>query len=271
MKKAIVLFLCLCFFIVGCQPSPDQKEDTRVVMGDFVLYKHSKHSDFPVFTDAYYLLSYPGNDREVTLPQTAPDGLPILAVDVWAFSECETIEKLTIPEGYTAILPWAFQSCKNLKEIYIGKDVNDISQYGIFDRCNALSLIEVDTRNETYYSKENCILTRKDNVLLAGCKASKIPEEATQIGAYAFYEIESLSSIEIPGNIQKIGEFAFFGCAGLDSIEISDTVDSIEYSAFGNCASLTVYCQMEQKPESWHTYWDGSDSNRYPSPTVRWK
>ena len=275
MKKviAVALLLCLCFSVIGCRDIRslfEQNKDTRVIMGDFILYKSSKHSGFPIFSDAYYLHSYTGNDREVVLPQTAPDGLPIVAVDLWAFSECETVEKVTIPEGYTAIMPWAFQSCTNLKEIYIGKDVSDISQYGIFGKCNVLSLIEVDASNETYYSKENCILTRQDNILLAGCKASKIPEEATQIGSNAFYEIESLQSIEIPSNIQKIGEFAFFGCVGLDSIEIPDTVDLVEYSAFCNCANLTIYCQFTEEPELWHQFWDGSNSERYPAPTVTW-
>jgi hypothetical protein len=239
-------------------------------MGDFILYKSSKHSGFPIFSDAYYLHSYTGNDREVVLPQTAPDGLPIVAVDLWAFSECETVEKVTIPEGYTAIMPWAFQSCTNLKEIYIGKDVSDISQYGIFGKCNVLSLIEVDASNETYYSKENCILTRKDSILLAGCKASKIPEEATQIAANAFYEIESLQSIEIPNNIKKIGEFAFFGCIDLQSISIPSTVSVIEYGAFGNCGSLTIYCGVGECPDTWNPFWDGGDMERYSSPAIVW-
>jgi len=66
-----------------------------------------------------------------------------------------------------------------------------------------------------------------------------IDPEIISIGAYAFYNWSSLTSITIPNSVTSIGSSAFKGCSSLTSITIPNSVTSIGNNAFDGCSSLT--------------------------------
>ncbi len=72
----------------------------------------------------------------------------------------------------------------------------------------------------------------------------EIPEEiagksVTSIGDSAFYDCETLTSIEIPDSVTSIGEWAFRACKSLTSINIPSSVTCIGSQAFQECRELT--------------------------------
>lgn len=60
----------------------------------------------------------------------------------------------------------------------------------------------------------------------------------TSVGACAFLQCSSLTSIEIPNSVISIGDAAFYGCTGLTSITIPNGVKSIGRGAFIDCVCL---------------------------------
>ena len=66
-----------------------------------------------------------------------------------------------------------------------------------------------------------------------------IHEETKIIAGRAFYDCDSLTSVEIGNSVTRIGGWAFSNCNSLTSIEIVDSVTSIGNSAFEYCGSLT--------------------------------
>ena len=70
-------------------------------------------------------------------------------------------------------------------------------------------------------------------------KSAVIAEGVTSIGAGAFYDCTSLTSVTIPDSVTSIGDDVFNGCTSLTSVTIPDSVTSIVDSAFSNCTSLT--------------------------------
>ena len=61
----------------------------------------------------------------------------------------------------------------------------------------------------------------------------------TTIGERAFYDCDSLTSVNIPESVTTIGERAFSWCSRLTSVDIPDSVTTIGNEAFYKCDSLT--------------------------------
>ena len=62
-----------------------------------------------------------------------------------------------------------------------------------------------------------------------------------EIGDYAFFGCDGLTSIEIPVGVASIGGRAFFGCSNLESVTFAEgsQLTSIGWYAFQDCSSLT--------------------------------
>jgi hypothetical protein len=61
----------------------------------------------------------------------------------------------------------------------------------------------------------------------------------TSIGANAFYNLTTITSVTIPNSVTSIGSSAFQSCSGLTSVTIPNSVTSIGSGAFANCSGLT--------------------------------
>lgn len=67
-----------------------------------------------------------------------------------------------------------------------------------------------------------------------------IPRAYSVIGAFAFRNCKSLSTVRLPSSLKTIGIMAFSGCESLSDIDI-DTVEAlstISFSAFSGCSAL---------------------------------
>lgn len=66
-----------------------------------------------------------------------------------------------------------------------------------------------------------------------------IPDSVTSIGFYAFYYCKKLRSVSIPSSVTSIGQQSFQKCSALTSVSIPDSVASIGRYAFLECSGLT--------------------------------
>ena len=66
-----------------------------------------------------------------------------------------------------------------------------------------------------------------------------IPDSVTEIGNFAFSGCTSLTSMTIPDSVAQIGGYAFSGCSSLISVTIPDSVTRIGTSVLSGCSSLT--------------------------------
>ena len=147
------------------------------------------------------------------------------------------ITSFVIPDSVTSLGQRAFMSCNSLEELTIGGGVREIDLL-----ITTVNKLFVSPENKFYYSKNNCVINKKNKELVLGCKGSIIPSDGsiTSIGDYAFDGVSSLGSINIPDSVVNIGEFAFANCEGLTSVYISESVQSIGRCAFSSCTDLTI-------------------------------
>ena len=140
----------------------------------------------------------------------------------------------------TSIEAIAFYGSTELTSIVVPNSVTEIGQEA-FGNCPGLTSIVVESGNPRFDSRNNCnaIIETTDNVLIAGCKNTIIPNSVTKIGNFAFDRCDSLTSIVIPNSVTSIGHYAFYSCDSLTSIDIPNSVIEIGYGVFEGCSGLT--------------------------------
>jgi hypothetical protein len=135
-----------------------------------------------------------------------------------AFSCCEKLQSVTLPEGITSIPDYAFACCTSLKTVNIPDTVTYIG-ISAFTESSIESVV--------------------------------IPGSVKEIGDYAFYKCTNLSSATIGNGVETIKDMAFYECTKLESIVIPGTVKIVKPSLFSNCYNL-IYLELGEGIEEIH-------------------
>ena len=169
-----------------------------------------------------------------------PNG--VTSIDYMAFDGCSGLTSVTIPNSVTSIGSRVFYDCSGLTSITIPNSVTLIGDNAFYG-CEALTKvnylgtvdkwvgIDFNYSNPTYYAKDLYI----NNKLLTDIKITS----ADSIKQYAFYNCQSIKSVEIGNSVTSIGNSAFTGCSGLTSVTIPNSVTNIGSTAFSWCSGLT--------------------------------
>ena len=246
----------------------------------------------------YYIVSgVSGNPTEVTIPETY-EGLPVKAIGDEAFSSCESLTSITLPEGITTIGSYAFYGCSSLSSIDLPDSLQELDHYAFYSNPQLVEEADgVYYVNDwaLYYDKElTSIKIREGTVGIASGFARysgtlislnelEIPDSVKIIGSEAFRGTK-LSSVNIPSSVEYIGMLAFER-TDLTSLVIPNGVKYIGVSAFGNTFLTTVtipssveyigaaafmhhsgtnirdgiiYCEASTKPSNWDEEWCAS-------------
>ena len=158
---------------------------------------------------------------------TIPDSVTTIGED--AFFGCKYLQSVIIPDLVMTIGEGAFNGCKSLESVTIPDSVTAIGEYAFFG-CKSLLSVNL----------HNSVKTIGDCVF-SGCKSLQsvtISNSVTAIGNSVFYGCGSLRSVVIPNSVTRIGEGAFNGCKSLESVTIPDSVTTIGNNAFSRCKSL---------------------------------
>ena len=202
----------------------------------------------------------------------------VTSIDDWgAFSGCDRLVNIDIPDSVEFIGFRAFEGCSSLTSVVIGDSVTSIGD-NVFGGCDNLTSIIVDENNK-YYKSIDGNLYSKDGKTLVQYAIGKedtsfeIPNSVTSIGFYAFYYCSSLVSVTIPDSVTSIGDWAFAGCAGLVNATIPDSVTSIGDWAFSGCsglASVTIPDSVTSIGDNAFAYCDSLTEVYYNGSAAEW-
>ena len=239
-------------------------------------------------------------------------GKGVVTISDDAFRGCSSLPTAIVSEGVQSLGHRAFRDCTALTEVYLPSTLTYISHWtdgdATFYNCRNINKITVPqyiisndrVATDMFAWSRNSIKTVQFSGIISyiGARAFDgftglenlsnktvlIPDTVTSIGAYAFRNCTSMSSIKIPdgvitiGNgafqndtgakavtfgkgVETIGDDAFNNCTGLPNIIIKEGIKSIGHRAFRDCKSLTeVYLPSTL---TYISHWTDGDATFY--------
>ena len=164
---------------------------------------------------SYAVIDYEGSETVLTIPASYK-GKPVTSIAESAFSDCESLVSVTIPDSVTSIGKWAFSGCTGLTSITLPDGVKSI-EYGTFMFCHSLVSIT-------------------------------IPDSVVSIDEYVFVQCWSLTSITIPDSVTDIREHAFYECLKLVEVINLSSLDVSKYS--WECGDVANHALKVHRGES---------------------
>ena len=152
-----------------------------------------------------------------------------------AFSSCEKLVSVMLPETIAAIGETLFYECPLIENIVVnGNGGVYSSEYGVLYKGNSLAVYPQGKTDEKFNipagTDSICDYAFLGNQNL---KNVILPDSVKSIGNGAFSGCSALTSVTIGENVKSIGVYAFFNCLSLKSVKLSDTTTEIGDSAFG--------------------------------------
>lgn len=141
----------------------------------------------------------------------------VVTIGKSAFFGCKVLSSLTIGNSVHEIGASAFAQCYNLENVKIPASVTSIGE-GAFSDCDALNRIYI--ANLSMWCGQDYPLGNPN-------------------GAFELYvDDEILTELVVPNDVTRIGNGAFYNCDSIVSVQISDSVTVIEWNAFERCRNL---------------------------------
>ncbi len=201
--------------------------------------------------------------KEVTLPESVTkiggyafyrcDKLERINIDkvteilFSAFSNCSSLDGITLADGITNIMDSTFLNCSSLTSINVPASLTWLDSAGIFPGCTALTEINVDEGNTTY-SSEDGVLFNKDKTSLYKFPTGKsldgytIPESVEVIISGAFSEYSKNQNANYENGLLTVGKWIVDaksdGVSGNYEINVSENVTNIANTVFSLCENL---------------------------------
>ena len=184
---------------------------------------------------------------DVVIPEDI-DGVPVVAIGDRAFSDCETLISVVLPDNPEAIRQFddlygfeigdeAFAGCVSLISVTLTHPVNSIG-HGAFRNCTALEEIWIPDCYVGPYAFYRCESLKKVN-------------DIDIISEGVFSHCKSLETFPVMAGTREIGEDAFEHCYALTEAVIPASVKRIEPLAFRNCHNLKSV--IFESPEDWYS------------------
>lgn len=178
------------------------------------------------------------------------------SIGMGAFSDCENLSVITLPEELTSVGNAAFHNCYKLVEIFNNSslelvpgstDYGEVAYYAknVYTQQGGSWLTDTSDGYRFMYNK-----SEKKGYLLnywGDQSHLTLPDQFNSydgelISQYEIYPrafmYGEMQSVTFSDSVTKVGDYAFQDCANLLQVSISDSVTALGYSSFSGCTAL---------------------------------
>lgn len=205
-----------------------------------------------------------GNNEGNCIGGTAFISLPALSkltinkidkIDTNAFANCTKIDSIVFDKYLTTLNNLTFSDCTSLANVDFGEECNikvasatdfqgtpwltaQLAEKDIVCTPSGILLGTNDLLGDIVIPAEVKAVNNELDFTNVTSIAFEKGSQCKEIGSYAFYNCEKLSSIKLPEGLETIGNSAFSFCSALENIEIPDTVKTIGKHAFSHTENV---------------------------------
>ena len=186
----------------------------------------------------------------------------VTTLGAYAFSACDSMTGVSLPETLLAVGESCFQSSYGLHNISIPNSVRSIGDCA-FSSCNGLTRVTLGSGLKGIGGQ-----TFKE---CSSLSSIVIPEGVTAIEFSTFEDCSNLMEITIPRTVTSIGRWAFDGCYGLSKVTFTGTRSQWNAIDMGddNDPLLSANITFAGSGPAAPTVTAGTDSQG--RPTLKWK
>ena len=167
------------------------------------------------------------------------------------FVSCDNLKEIELPNGLTSIGSGGFYDCENLEIANIPQNINELyentdgaltSEEFVFDKCDKLKKLIIDSNNKTYtvdnyalYSKDYSVLIRQLDKSITSFTGKK---ETEKLADGAFENCTSLRHFKMPDSVTYLGSRSVFAnCNALVDFDFNN-LNHFDVRVFSNCSNM---------------------------------
>lgn len=252
LKVSFVLVIVLTLALMMASCTVEEKDPTDVF-------------SYTEIEGGYSISGFKGEDGD-TVDLVIPsqyNGKAVVAIADNAFSRCDSIKSVVIPDSITTIGINAFYVCDSLESVTLS---NNLTYFGggAFIGCPKLQYNQYENGYYLGSAESPYMLLVQFNSNTD--RTVKINNAVKFIGYNAFSQCENVESVSLPNGTLQLSSSAFQNCNKLKNVYIPSTVTYVEDNAFYGCGIETINCGAASKPDTWSDLWLNSRSE----VTVNW-
>ena len=180
----------------------------------------------------------------------------VTEIRAYAFYNCQSLQRVELPESVETIGSYAFANCMNLEEVITTNNLKTVKEHAFYNCPNlkTVNFSNIETMGSFAFSN-------------TGLEEIRLPENVSNWGNCVFQN-SSISVMYVEEGATEIPFGLLHGCGGLTEIYLPSTLQTIDTFGISNYSSgVNVFFAGTQEQFNQITY-DASDNTAFANANV---